>query len=169
MTATTHAIFHSIAMGAVYTPVTCTYNAGAPAYYSIPFTGTARKVGASYRGNNNNTTAYYHPAAGSGCRGFMFADFIKAAPDINGAFYMHTTAAQAQTNWTMDDLYLGTQQARAGALNLRGTSITASAGTHNLTAVNESAGVLDTFNLFWNNAAVPFECYGMVIYATGIS
>ena len=162
---TKNAMIQCWSLSAVYSPTTCTYNAGGGTpYYSIPFTGAARKQNTSWATGGGNGTTYYHPVAGT-CRGFFFADFIKNGLSMSGASYLPLNAAQAQTNWTMNDIYYGCQQARLGnPLNLRGNSITNTAGGQGVASANENLGPFDCISIYWDNAAVPLEIYGIAVY-----
>lgn len=160
-----NAVIQAISLGAVYSPTSYVYNAGSGTpYYSQAFTGCARKQNASWTTGAGSGAPNYMAVAGTG-RSFFFADFIKAG-GISGKSFMPTSSAQGQFAYTMGDLYEGCQQARSGALYLRGATVAATAGGQSVASASELPGVFDCVSVWWDNAAVPIEIYGIVVYTS---
>jgi hypothetical protein len=143
--------------GGGYGLSTHTYNVGPPDYYSQAFSAVRHRIGSTYTNGSGNVTTYYHAVAGSGCRSFMILDVTKSGPTsfaVRG--YYPNSAAQAQINWTMQDLVEACEEKRT-SLILRNTyTVNASASSTTLTAT-ENNGRFDAFSIYWNSPAVPFE------------
>lgn len=140
------------------------YNAGPPAYYYQDFSATRRKINTTYSGGGGNVTPYYHAVAGSGCRSFMILDVTKSsAVSYYVRGYYPNSAAQAQVNWTMQDLVEACEQDRT-TLFLRNTYTVGQSASSNPITVSENDGPLDAMNIYWNSPSVPFEVYGIVVH-----
>lgn len=162
-------MIQAVSLDDVYSPTSYVYNAGGGIpYYSMTFTGAARKQNASWTTGGGNGTTYYMAVAGA-ARGFFFADFWKNGLSMGGYSYLPTSTALAQTNWTMNDIYYGCQQARMDSLILRGTTITRTAGGQGVASANENLGPFDCLSIFWDNAAVPIEIYGIMAFGTPLT
>jgi hypothetical protein len=165
-----NAMIQAVSLDDVYSPTSYVYNAGGGIpYYSMTFTGASRKVGATWAGGGGNGTQYFMAVAGA-ARGFFFADFWKSGlSGMGGYSYLPTSAALAQTNWTMNDIYYGCQQANMDSLILRGTTITRTAGGQGDSSALETAGVYDCLSIWWDNAAVPLEIYGIAAFGVPLT
>lgn len=147
--------------GGGYGLSTHTYSAGPPAYYTQAFSATRGKIGGSYYGGGGNVTPYYHAVAGSGNRSFMIVDVTKGST-VRG--YYPNSAAQAQLNWTMDDLIYMVEQRRTNLIARAGAYTVNQSASSNAVAATDVNGALDCMSIYWNSPAVPFEVYGIVVY-----
>jgi hypothetical protein len=148
-----------------YGAATAVYNTGPPPYYSIAAKGVASRRGSTIFNAGADGGTRYHPVAGQGFRGFMFTDIYKGSPNWTTSVYFPTSIAEARTEYSMSDLLEGVHQTRLNTLTLRG-SVIAVAYNSGLMAFNESTGPVDSISLYWSNAAVPLEVYGIAVYAT---
>jgi len=92
-------------------------------------------------------------------RSLLYLDITKGSPNYTLKPYL-MTAAQAQMDFTAADFLDGLEQA--------GTPIVNGQTLNTVTAVtiacDETAGALNTVDLFWNRAAYALEVYALAVY-----
>jgi len=141
---------------------TLTYvaNSGSPYYWSGR--NVMKRVGATTTGATGFTSESHRIATNTGSlqrRSLHFVEFLKGSPNYTMTFWTAPLTGMAN-DFTPAHLLDGLEQ--AGSITVNGETF--GAGTAMTLAFDETAGTLDSVDLFWNRAAHPIEVHALSAY-----
>ncbi|MBI1178460.1 hypothetical protein GC207_13580 [bacterium] len=141
-------------------PLTYVANSGNPYYWSGR--GVIKKVGATVTSSDGNGLEWHRIATNTGTlqrRSLQFLEITKGSPNFSVTFW-NLTATGVAKDFTPAHLLDGLEQ--AGSITVNGEAL--GTGLANSVAFNETAGALDSVNLFWNKSAFPLEVHAIAAY-----
>jgi len=137
-----------------------TYTAGAGnPYYTVTSTTTLRRVGAITSTSGVGTLAFASTVGAVQRRWPFYVDVVKGSPNytVLGYHYDQTTPA---TTFSINSFLDATEQVSA-VPNLSGTLLATL--LNSAVACDESTGVFDTVDFFWNKSLYPVEVYALAV------
>jgi hypothetical protein len=135
-------------------------NSGNPYFWSGQ--GLITKVGSTKTIWNGNGLEYHRIATNTGSlqrRCVLYMQITKGSPNFTVAFWNQTTTGVAK-DFTPAHLLEGLEQPSSITVN----GETLGGGGAGAVTFNETAGALDTFDLFWNKASFPLELYALAAF-----
>ncbi len=143
-------------------PGTLSYNAGAGnPYYSTLYSGARRRVGTTdtFVAAANSTHAVTQNTGTLQRRTLLYVEITKGSPNYTVKYYA-ANGALAMQDFSERDFLDGLEQAGTPVVNTQ----TMFASSAMAVACDETAGVFDTVNLFWNRTTYPLELYALAAF-----
>ncbi len=141
---------------------TLSYNAGSGnPYYSTTYSGARRRVGTTDT-FVAATTLTHAVAQNTGTlqrRTLLYVEIAKGSPNYTVKYYA-ANGTLAMLDFAERDLLDGLEQAGTPVVNTQ----TMFASSAMAVACDETAGVFDTVNLFWNRTTYPLEVYALAAF-----
>jgi len=149
-----------------------TYTAGAGAPYiavtsggvqtnlNIRRTGLTTTLGSAFSTTINLPT---NNGATSLRRGILILQIAKGTSNYTITGSGSLSVAQAQTDFTFEQLQEATQQVTQPAI-VGQTTLTALPASGQVIACSETPGILDAISIAWKHSVVPLEIYGIAVY-----
>lgn len=141
---------------------TANYNAGPPPYYDYTPLITGAKI------VNNVVTgasgSYTFTSGPTGVRHIMGFGILKGSPNYTVSAFC-TSSAYMGIDHTLGHTFEALDQAILGATGtwVFNGVISGIAHTGSVVAFDESAGVLDTLDIYWSKVDFPLEIYGIYV------